>query len=271
MKAIWRGAISFGLVNIPVGLFPTDKNKELKFHLIDARDEHRIKYQRTNEITGEEVPWEKITKAFAFDDGSYVVMTDDDFEKADPSAIKTLDIETFIKQEELSLIYLEKPYYIVPDKGGEKPYVLLREAMKKSGKIAVARIVMKTKGYLAAVYPLGDALVLNMIRFHDELYASEDLDLPHEAKISDREMGLAESLIDGMTTAWQPESFKDEYRDAVMRRIESKAKKSILAEPEEPLEAAAVTSGKIVDITDLLKRSIEVKEAIKTDKSKKAR
>jgi DNA end-binding protein Ku len=267
MRTIWKGAISFGLVNIPISLLPTDKNNELKFNLIDSRDENRIKYQRVNEVTGEEVPWEKIVKAYSFDDGSYVVMSDEDFEKADPSAAKTLDIQSFIKQEELSLIYLEKPFYIFPEKGSEKPYVLLREAMKESGKIAVSRIVIKNKGHLAAVYPLEDALVLNIIRFHDEIYPAEELQLPHEAKITDKELALAKSLIDGMTTEWNPEDFKDEYREAVMKHIESKAKKGGAVDQEEKIEVAA-TSSKIVDITDLLKRSIEAKKA---DSEKKAR
>lgn len=260
MRSFWKGAIAFGLVNIPVSLHTTDESKDLKFNLIDSRDEHRIKYLRINESTGEEVPWDKIVKAFEFNDGSYVVMTDDDFVKADPSAARTLDIQTFIKQDELSLIYLEKPYYISPEKGGEKPYVLLREALKKRGKIAIAKVVIKTKGYLAAVYPLDDALVLNIIRFHDEIRSVEDLNLPHTAKISDKEMELASNLIDGMTSEWKPEDYKDDYREAVWQRIESKSKKGDAVEQEETVEVAA-SSGKIVDIMELLKRSVEAKKS----------
>lgn len=261
MKSIWKGAIAFGLVNIPVSLHSTEDNHDLKFNLIDSRDENRIKYQKINEMTGEEVPWEKIAKAYEFDDGSYVVMTDDDFEKADLLAIKTLDIISFINKEELSLIFLEKPYYIAPEKGGEKPYVLLREAMKKSNKIAVAKVVLRTKGYLAAVYPMDDALVLNIIRYYDEIRPLEDLGLPHEAKISDKEMELAESLIDGMTSEWNPEDYKDEYREAVMKRIQSKSKKGGIVEEEKKIEGGPATSGKIVDIMDLLKRSVEAKKS----------
>ena len=260
MRSIWKGVIAFGLVGIPVSLHSTEENNDIKFNLIDSRDENKIKYQRINEITGKEVPWDKIAKAFEFDDGRFVVMTDDDFEKADISATKTLDIVTFIKKEELSLVYLDKPYYIAPDKGGEKPYVLLREAMKKTGKIAIARAVLRTKGYLAAVYPMDDALVLNIIRFHDEIRSVEDLKLPHEAKISDKEMELAGTLIEGMTTEWKPEDYKDEYREAVMKRIENKSKKGGIVEEGEKIEAAAST-GKIVDIMVLLKRSVEAKKS----------
>ena len=194
-------------------------------------------------------------------------MTDDDFEKADKSATKTLDIITFIKKDELALIYLEKPYYIAPDKGGEKPYVLLREAMKKTDKIAIAKAVLRSKGYLAAVYPMDDALVLNIIRFHDDIRSTEELKLPHEAKITDKEMQLAGSLIEGMTADWKPEDYKDEYREAVMKRIEGKAKKGGIVDEEEKVESAA-QSGKIVNIMDLLKRSVE---ANKSQPEKKAR
>jgi DNA end-binding protein Ku len=256
MKSIWNGAISFGLVNIPVGLYSALEDNELKFNLIDSRDGQKIKYHRVNEVTGEEVPWESIAKAYEFGDGNYVVMTDEDFVKADVSATKALAIETFIKQEELSLIYLEKPYYIVPEKGGEKPYVLLREAMKKAGKMAVARVALRTRGYLAAIYPLGDALVLNLIRFHDEIRRVEELDIPHSANITDKEMELAQSLIGGMTEEWRHEEFKDEYRNAVMKRIEGKAKK-ILVETEDADVHAGARSEKVIDIMDLLKRSVE--------------
>ncbi|MHB1314516.1 MAG: non-homologous end joining protein Ku [Christensenellales bacterium] len=259
MKAIWKGTISFGLVSIPVDLYPAVESNDLKFNLIDNRDENKIKYQRINEATGEEVSWDNIARAYEFDDGNYVVMTDEDFVKADAAATKTLDIETFIKKEELSFLYLEKPYYIVPDKGGEKPYVLLREVMKKTGRIAVARAVIRTKGYLAAVYPLKDALVLNLIRFHDEIRSAEELDIPLSQKISAKEMVLAETLIHGMSEEWQPDKYKDEYRDAVMKRIEGKSRKTLVeADEKEVYEEAA--SGKIIDIMDLLKRSVEAKK-----------
>ncbi len=131
MRSIWKGAISFGLVNIPVSLYSAEESNDLKFSLIDKRDESKIRYQRINEATGEEVSYDNIVKAYEFDDGDYVIMTDEDFEKADVEATKTVDIETFIKRDELNFMYLEKPYFIAPTKGGEKPYVLLREAMEK--------------------------------------------------------------------------------------------------------------------------------------------
>ena len=262
MKPIWKGSISFGLVNIPVDLYSAEENNELKFSLIDSRDENKIKYQRINEATGEEVPWDSIAKAYEFDDGKYVIMTDEDFVKADVSATKTLAIETFIKQEELSLIYLEKPYYIIPDKGAEKPYILLREAMKKTGKIAVARVVLRTKGYLAAIYTQDDALVLNLIRFHDEIRSIKELSIPHSEKISTKELELAGSLIEGMTEEWKPEEYKDEYRDAIMKRIEGKSRKTLVEDDDKDIPDAA-PSGKVINIMDLLKRSVETKKVEK--------
>ena len=262
MKAIWNGAISFGLVSIPVELYSAETGNELQFKLIDCRDEHRIKYQRINEVTGQEVAWENIAKAYEFENGDYVVMTDEDFERADMAATKQLAIESFINQDELSLIYLEKPYYIVPAKHGEKPYVLLRDAMKKTHRIAVARIILRTKGYLAAVYPLGDALVMNLIRYYDEIRPVADLPVPHTADISPKEMQLAENLIFGMVEDWKPEEFRDQYKDAIMKRIEAKAVKT----PAE-IEAAdreaqqPKRSDKVIDIMDLLKKSVESRKA----------
>lgn len=259
MRSIWKGAISFGLVNIPVSLYSAEESNDLKFSLIDKRDESKIKYQRVNESTGKEVTWDNIVKAYEFEDGDYVIMTDEDFEKADVEATKTVDIETFIKKDELSFMYLEKPYYIAPTKGGEKPYVLLREAMEKTGKIAIARVVIRTRAYMAAIYSLEDALVLNLIRFHDDLRSMEELKVPKSVKISTKEMELAESLIDGMTAAWNPEEYKDEYKDAVMKRIEAKAKKKGKALDDEDQEEEKAASGKVVDIMDLLRKSVEAK------------
>ncbi len=258
MRSIWNGAISFGLVNIPISLYSAEDTNELKFNYIDSRDENKVKYKRVNEVTGEEVPWENIVKAFEFEDGNYVVMTDDDFVKADPVASKTVDIETFINREELSLLYLEKPYYMAPTKGGEKPYVLLRDALKKADKVAIARVVIRTKEHLAVIYTNEDGLVLNLIRFHEDIRSMAQLNLPQSVKITDKEMDLAQSLIDGMTDVWKPEEYKDQFTEAIMKRIEAKSKKKgkNIDDEEHETETSALT-GKVVDIMDLLKRSVE--------------
>jgi len=269
MRSIWKGAISFGLVNIPVSLYSAEESNDLKFSLIDKRDESKIRYQRINETTGEEVSYDNIVKAYEFEDGDYVIMTDEDFEKADVEATKTVDIETFIMRDELNFMYLEKPYFIAPTKGGEKPYVLLRKAMEKTGKIAIARVVIRTKAYLAAIYSSDNILVLNLIRFHDELRSSEELEIPESVKLSKKEMDLAESLIDGMTSTWKPEEYEDEYKDSVMKRIEAKSKKKGKTEAPEEVEEKDSGSGKVVDIMDLLKKSVEAKKSVGSQKTKK--
>ncbi|NLB21342.1 MAG: Ku protein [Clostridium sp.] len=265
MRSIWKGAISFGLVNIPVDLFSAQETHDLKFHLIDDRDESRIRYERVNESTGKEVPKEHIVKAFEFENGEYVVMTDEDFEKADVEATKTVDIESFILKEELSFMYLEKPYYMMPRKGGEKAYVLLKQALDKSEKIAIARVVIRTRAYLAAVYPLGDLMVLNLIRFHEELRSAEELRIKGKVTVKEKEMDMALKLIEDMSVAWNPEEYEDEYEDALMKRIEAKSKKKIKDVPEEDEEETEESSN-VVDIMELLKKSVE--ERPKTAKSK---
>lgn len=256
MRSIWKGAISFGLVNIPVDLFSAEESHNLSFHLIDERDESRIRYEKVNETTGKEVPKEHIVKAFEFDNGEYVVMTDEDFEKADVEATKTVDIESFIQKEELSFLYLEKPYYMMPRSGGEKAYVLLKTALEKSEKIAIARVVIRTRAYLAAVYPLHDIMVLNLIRFHEELRSAEQLEIKGKVTVKEKEMDMALKLIEDMTEKWTPEVYEDEYEDALMKRIEAKAKKKGKDLPDEE-EVEEEESTNVVDIMDLLKKSVE--------------
>lgn len=258
MKSIWNGAISFGLVNIPVSLYTVEDSNDLKFSYIDSRDENKVKYKRVNEVTGKEVPWDKIVKAYKFEDGDYVVMTDEDFEKADPEASKTVNIETFIDTCELSMMYLEKPYYMTPTKGGEKPYVLLREALNKTAKVAIARVVIRTKEHLAVIYTKDEGLVLNLIRFYEDIKTMEQLKIPKTIKITDKEMELAESLIGGMTDDWKPENYKDQFSQAIMKRIEAKSKKKgkAIDDEIEPEKETKETAGKVIDIMDLLKKSV---------------
>lgn len=253
MRAIWNGAISFGLVNIPVDLLGAEQRNDIKFNMVDSRDHSRIRYERVNEETGEEVPWNQIVKAYEFSEDNYVIVTDEDFENADAKATKTIDIETFINLEELELKYLEKPYYIRPRKGGEKAYVLLRDALEQTDKIAIARVVIRTKAYLAAIYPAEDMIILNLIRFHQELKSTEDIKIPENVKLTKKELDLAVKLIDDMSEEWHPENYEDEYRTALMDRIMAKAEGQGLKEdPEDDEEPSNV-----IDIMDLLKKSVE--------------
>ncbi len=264
MRPVWKGAISFGLVNIPVDLVSAEQRNDLKFNLIDSRDQNRIRYERVNEETGEEVPWNQIVKAYEFSKDNYVIVTDEDFEQADVKASKTIDIETFINRDELELKFLEKPYYIQPKKGGEKAYILLRDALLKTDKIAIARVVIRTKSYLGAIYTAEDMLILNLIRFQQELRSTEDVKIPQNIKVTAKEMDLAVKLIEDMSEAWQPDAYKDEYRLALMERIKAKAKgQGIEEEPEEEEEASNV-----VDIMDLLKKSVDGNKKKPAAKSK---
>ncbi len=265
MRPVWKGAISFGLVNIPVDFVTAQQSNDLKFNLLDSRDENRIRYERINAETGEEVPWNQIVKAYEFSDDNYVIVTDEDFEQADVKASKTIDIETFIDRAELALKYLDKPYYIQPQKGGEKAYVLLRDALAKTEKMAIARVVIRTRAYLAAIYPEGDALILNLIRFDQELRKIEDLRLPKEVKLAKRELDLAVKLIDDMTETWEPGNYQDEYRAALMKRISAKAKGKGLK--EEVVDEDDEDGSNVVDILDLLQQSVDA-ESKKTTKSK---
>lgn len=262
MRPVWKGAISFGLVNIPVDLITAESRNDLKFNMIDSRDHNRIRYERVNEETGEEVPWDQIVKAYEFSDDNYVVVTDEDFNKADLKATKTIDIETFIKRDELELKYLEKPYYVQTKKGGEKAYALLRDSLEKTGKIAIARVVIRTKSYLGAIYPSEDLLILNLIRFHQELKSAEDVKVPVDVKVTKKEMDLAVKLIEDMSEDWNPENYKDEYRLALMERIKAKAKGQDIKVEDEEEEASNV-----IDIMDLLKKSVE-SSSKKTSKRK---
>lgn len=254
MRAVWKGAISFGLVNIPVDLVSAQQSNDLKFNLLDSRNNSRVRYERINEETGEEVPWNQIVKAYEFSEDNYVIVTEEDFEKADIKAMKTIDIETFINREELQLKYFEKPYYIQTKRGGEKAYVLLLDALKKTDKIAIARVVIRTKEYLAAIYPQDDLLILNLIRFDQELKSVEDVKIPENVKVTKKELDLAVKLIEDMTEEWDPTQYKDEYRAALMERITAKAEGEGLVEDEEEEEE---DSGKVIDIMDLLKKSVE--------------
>lgn len=193
-------------------------------------------------------------------------MSDEDFEKADVEATKTVDIESFITKEELSLMYFEKPYYMMPRSGGEKAYVLLKQALDQSEKIAIARVVIRTRAHLAAVYPLKDVMVLNLIRFHEEIRSTEELKIKGNVGIKDKEMEMALKLIEDMTVKWDPEEYVDEYEDALMKRIEAKAKKKIKDTPDEESKVESDTN--VVDIMELLKKSVEDRPKMKKEKSK---
>src|SRR5688500_17114728 len=260
-QAIWKGSLRFGLVNIPVAVYPAEERDELSFTLLDRRDFSPVGYQRINKSTGEEVAWDDIVKGYEYEEGEYVVLGDEDFKRANPEATQTVDIVGFVPLAEIDPMYFDRPYYLVPTKGGEKGYAILREALAESGKAGIAKVVLRTREHLAAVIPGGRALVLELLRFDHELRDAKALDLPGEdlekLKVSKREIEMAEKLLDGMVEEWDPSQYKDEYREDLMARIEEKVKKGETEEIPEPEEEAEAAEPQVIDIMDLLKRSLE--------------
>jgi DNA end-binding protein Ku len=261
-QAIWKGSLRFGLVNIPVAVYPAEERDELSFTLLDRRDFSPVGYQRINKSTGEEVAWDDIVKGYEYEDEEYVVLGDEDFKRANPEATQTVDIVGFVDVADIDPMYFDRPYYLAPTKGGEKGYAILREALAESGKAGIAKVVLRTREHLAAVIPGGRALVLELLRFDHELRAADGLDLPgqdlEKLKVSKREIEMAEKLIEGMVEQWDPSQYKDEYREDLMARIEEKIKKGETEEiPEPEEEVAEAGEPQVIDIMDLLKRSLE--------------
>lgn len=258
-RPFWKGDISFGLVTIPIAILPVDEKKGLHFHLLDSRDKSRVRYQRINTNTGKEVPWEEIVKGYEYEKGNYIVVNDEAFEKASPEVFKSITIEEFVDFAEIDPLYFDKPYYIIPDSKNKKAYVLLREALKNTHKVGVAKIIIRTKEYLSLILPHDNALLLNIVRFQEEIRQETDLNLPNESlknyRISEREMKMAESLIKEMTTRWEPEKYHDEYREALMKWIDKRIQK------EEKIGNKKITRAKkqddIVDFITLLKKSMK--------------
>jgi DNA end-binding protein Ku len=260
-RPIWKGSISFGLVNVPVTLFSLEKkSSEVSFKLLDSRNQAGIRYKRVNEDTGEEVPWDQIVKGYEYSEGQYVVLNDEDFAKVEVEATQTIEISDFVDREEIDDTFFDKPYILVPGKKAEKGYVLLREALKNSGRVGIAKVVIRTREYLSAVSPKGNALILNLMRFSDELRRVNDFKLPDEPpeeyRISERELKLAEQLVESMSRKWEPGQYRDDYRDALMKFIEERAEKGEMAAVRDT-ERKRPESANVIDLAELLRRSME--------------
>ncbi|MDQ3978438.1 MAG: Ku protein [Actinomycetota bacterium] len=251
-RPIWSGAISFGLVNVPVKLFSATSPKDVRFHQIDAKTNARVKQKRVSAATGEEVPYEDIVKGYELRPDTYVTITPEELETLEPKATKTIDIEDFVDLDQIDPIFFERPYYLVPDKGGAKAYALLRAAMQETNKVGIARVVLRTKQYLAAIRAKDDVLVLETMLFPDEVNPTEDLDLPgEEVDVSGREEKMARQLIDSLTTEFEPDKYHDEYREKVLALIEQKAAGQEIV-VEEPTEEPT----KVVDLMAALEASL---------------
>lgn len=256
-RPMWKGNISFGLVMIPVSMYSAEaKAAELDLDLVDARDGERVRYQRINERTRKEVPWKSVAKGYLVDD-QYVILTPEDFKEAAENIVKGIEIVEFVPQDSISPLYYQKPYYLAPGKGGEKVYALLREALVKSGRIGIAKAVIHSREHLAAVVPMDDFLVLLLLRFGEELRAPAELELPRaaKAKVNAKELTMAQELMKGMSAEWDPERHQDEYRNALKKFIEQKARSG--GKPRKQAEETADEAPASYSIMDLLKKSME--------------
>jgi DNA end-binding protein Ku len=264
-RPLWSGTLSFGLLNVPVTLMTGERSTDVHFRMLDGRDKSPIRYERVNADTGEEVPWKDIVRAFEYDKGNYVVIEREDIEAAAPESHDAVEIEAFVAAASISPRHFEKPYVLVPAKKAEKGYVLLRETLRRTGRIGVARVVIRTREHLAAVMPEGDALVLVLLRYPQELVDPADYHLP-EGKIADyrisaQEMKMAEQLIDSMAGEWQPGDYRDEFRDRLQKVIEARMREPGAVvrtdESEEAQIEGAATN--VVDFMALLRKSLDAK------------
>ncbi len=261
-RALWKGAITFGLVNIPVELYPAEDRKSFQFSMLDKRDLSPVGYKRYNKTTGKEVEWQNIVKGYEYEKDQYVVLSDEDFKRANVKATQTIDIRAFVGADEIPVEHFETPYYLAPDKRGAKVYALLRETLKSTQRIAVAQVVIRTTQHLAAVIPDGRALIMMTLRYQDELRPVKDLDLPPEnlkaAGLSPKEIDLAKRLVGDMAEHWNPSEFKDTYHEDLMARIHEKIKLGQTKEITKPEagEKAAPRSAEVIDLAELLKQSL---------------
>ncbi len=253
-RAIWKGNISFGLVNIPIALYPATRREELKFRLLRKSDLSPVNYKRVAEKDGREVPWDQIVKGYEYEKDKYVVLKDEDFQRVDLEATQTVDIQEFVDQGEIDPVFFYKPYYLEPQKGGDKAYALLRDALKKSGKVGIAKVVIKTREYLAGVKPEDGALVLELMHFAEELADTGRLRLPKNVNLGKREMEMATALIKSMSARWNPKKYRDEFRQALMEVIEKKIESGGKEIEEKPKKAPKPT--KVIDLVSVLQKSL---------------
>ncbi|MFZ0032990.1 MAG: Ku protein [Candidatus Cybelea sp.] len=251
--AIWSGSINFGLVTIPVKLFTAVKTDELSFNMLHAKDEGRIKYERICSVDGRPVPWDEIVKGYEYEKGEYVLLTDDDFKKVNPEATQSVDILEFVELDKINPMYFDKPYYLEPTKQGRHAYALLRETLEHTHRVAVARVVVRTKEYIAAVKPIDGALVLELMHWASEIVSAESLEIPSRENLPEKEMQMARMLVDTMSVdEFEPEKFTNNYHDELLTMIEARANGKEL-----PKAKKAPVRAKVVNLMDVLAQSLE--------------
>ena len=271
-RVLWKGAITFGLVHIPVGLHSATAEQGIDFDWLDKRTMDPVGYKRINKKTGKEITKENIVKGIAYEQGQYVVLSDKEITDAYPKTTQTIEIEAFVGVNDIPFVYLERPYYVAPINKGAKVYALLRETLLKTNKIGVARVVIQTKQHLAALIPSGRGMVLNLLRWGDEIRSPDNLDLPppgiKETGIRDNELKMAAQLVGDMSAQWNPDDFKDDFKDAIMKLVEQriKAGQTETVTPLEAVEEGDPGGAQIIDLTELLKRSLKKPASSKAGK-----
>jgi DNA end-binding protein Ku len=270
-RALWKGAITFGLVNIPVDLYPGARSSTLDLDWIDKRDMSPVGYQRINKSTGKAVDKDQIVKGYQYAKGRYVILSDEDFKQANPKATQTVEIQAFVDASEIAPQYFETPYRLAPGKRGDKGYALLRETLRETDKVGIAYVIIRTKQHLAALMVQGNALVLEILRWNDELLDAEEFDLPDKKVANPKELDLAKRLVADMTTDWKPEQYHDTYREdleaQIQRRVKSGKTEAVTEAPKERAQGGA----QVIDLMAALKQSLESKPAKrKTSEAKPA-
>ena len=262
MRAIWKGNISFALVSIPISLFSATRKNELSFHYLHKKDMSPVSYKRFCDSENVEVPWEDITRGYEYERDRYVEITDEDLDRADVELTKTIQIQEFVQEDEIDPVYFDKPYYLEPQKGGERAYALMRDALAESGKVGIAKVVLKSREHLAAVKSVGNLLTLQTMRFAHEIVDSGSLNVPQKTDVSKKEMDLANTLIDSMSDKFDPGKYKDDYYDKVLGIIQMKVAG---VSPQAPAPKGPGPA-KVVDLMEILKQSLS-----ETKKSKGSR
>lgn len=258
-RELWKGAIHFGLVHIPVSLYPAEQSDELSFTMLDRRDLQPVGYKRYNKSTGDEVPFDQIVKGYEYDEGHFVTLEKEDFKRANVEASQTVDIMGFVDAKDIPPYYFEAPYFLAPGKHGEKGYALLREVLERTGKVAVATVVIRTRQHLAVLYPRDNLLMLNTLRYRNELRDADGIKAPADlkaAKVKPNELNMAERLIEDMDMKWDPKEYHDTYRDDLLKMIEEKAAGKVKAQPKK----RAPREAQIIDFASLLEKSLNARK-----------
>jgi DNA end-binding protein Ku len=279
MRSLWKGSISFGLVNIPVSLYPATRREELSFRLLRSTDLSRVNFKRVAQKDGREVPWEQIVKGYEYEKGKFVVLKDEDFRRVDVEATQTVDIMDFVQLSEVNPMYFQKPYYLVPDKGGAAAYALLHDVLSDTKKAGIAKVVIRTRQHLAAVKVQHQALVLEIMHFADELVEVDELKIPQSKRSSKgRELSMAKALVDQMTEKWNPQRYTDDYTSALMKLIKDKIEhgdqKTVAPRKSRPdtkvIDLAAVLQESLAQAGGGTRKKSAKKSPSKRSKSRKA-